>query len=79
MQRRLGNFDEAVEQYERALTIDPENALTLYKLARALLDGGRPTDVIGQLEKAIRIRPDFVQATNLLKKIREENRNGGTK
>lgn len=52
-----GNLDSAVEQYERALTIDPNLAEGHYRLSEALTRLGRKEEALAALELAAALEP----------------------
>jgi len=54
----LDEFDQAVERFELALTLEPEHAGAWYNLAITLYRMGRPDDAMGSMEKALRSDPD---------------------
>lgn len=59
---RAGAFDGAIEQYERALELGPEFHDLRYRMARVLLEAGRPLEAREALEKVLHARPAFVDA-----------------
>ncbi len=56
-----GDFDKAIEQYEAALAIDPQDAKSYSLLGDALIHLHRTDEAIKQYEKAVRIRPDSAE------------------
>lgn len=57
-----GALDSAIEQYQRALELGPEFHDLRYRMARLLLDAGRPLEAREALEQVLRARPTFVDA-----------------
>jgi tetratricopeptide (TPR) repeat protein len=57
-----GALDRAVEQYQRALELGPGFVDLRYRMARLLLESGRPLDAREALEEVLRARPNFVDA-----------------
>jgi len=57
-----GRTLEAMDQYEQAFRLDPEDVEAHYNLASALLRTGRSSEAIDQFEQALRLRPDFAMA-----------------
>jgi tetratricopeptide (TPR) repeat protein len=57
-----GALDRAIEQYERALELGPEFHDLRYRMARVLLEAGRPLEAREALEKVLHARPAFVDA-----------------
>ena len=58
--------DEAIEQFERALAVDPDSAPVHASLAGALAMQGRIAEAIDHAEKALAIQPECVDAHNNL-------------
>src|ERR1700691_2941003 len=64
-----GNRDQinmAVNDLQSLVTKTPENAVLRFELARALRAKGDTQQAIMQLESAIKIRPDYLRARELL-------------
>jgi len=51
------DYDKAIAEGERSLTLDPGSAGALYRYTRALTFSGRPEEAIPLQEKAIRLNP----------------------
>lgn len=66
---RAGRIDEALPHFVRALELKP-GAVSYLNYARFLSEAGRPTDAIAALETALRLRPDFPEATRELARLR---------
>ncbi len=62
----LGEADQAVPYYTRALEISPDSADVHNNLAAALLDLGSYEEAVGSLRRALEIQPDFPVAHNNL-------------
>lgn len=60
----LKRTNEAIEQYKKALDIDPDFASAFNNWGNALLDLKRPKEAIGQYKKAIDIDPMFASPYN---------------
>jgi len=56
--RQLGRFDEALADYERALTIDPTSSPNLFNRATLLLDMGRDEEAQQAFAEALEASPD---------------------
>jgi tetratricopeptide (TPR) repeat protein len=52
-----GSFDQAIESYQAALTLDPDNARSHRDLGLALLRARRPQEAIERLDAAQRLEP----------------------
>jgi Flp pilus assembly protein TadD len=59
-----GNYPQAVENLQRSLKLDPENALTNYHLGLAYYRIGRYDQARDHLKKALTIDPDFEGAVD---------------
>jgi Tfp pilus assembly protein PilF len=57
--RRQGKLNEAIENYKKALSIDPEDTNILYNYGLACADGEHFKQAIECYEKALSIAPDF--------------------
>jgi tetratricopeptide (TPR) repeat protein len=57
-----GALSRAIEQYERALELGPGFHDLRYRMARVMLEAGRPLDARDALEEVVRARPNFVDA-----------------
>jgi len=56
------NLDEAIQQYRKALEIDPNYQDALHGLGMALFNSGRLDDAIATAKKLIEIDPDDILA-----------------
>lgn len=61
-----GGFPEAIEQYRRAVTLGPAFHDLRYRLARLLLEAGRPLEAREELETILADHADFPDAVALL-------------
>jgi len=57
-----GAIDRAIGQYEAALELGPEFHDLRYRMARLLLEAGRPLEAREALEAVVGARPNFVDA-----------------
>ena len=57
-----GALDRAIDQYHQALELGPEFHDLRYRMARLLLEAGRPLEAREALEHVLRARPSFVEA-----------------
>jgi tetratricopeptide (TPR) repeat protein len=68
-----GRLDEAIVQYEEALSLDPESVETHLNLGVAFAQSpGRMNDAIAQFEDAARLDPKSLQAHNDLARAYSE-------
>ncbi|MGL1860952.1 MAG: tetratricopeptide repeat protein [Pseudodesulfovibrio sp.] len=58
--------DQAVDYYRRALELTDDDENLYYNIARAYFDRGDLKDAIENLEKALKIKPDFEEAEGFL-------------
>jgi len=63
---RKGRTAEAMDQYEQALRINPDDADVHNNLASALIMTGRPSEAIDHCKEALRIDPSSSEAHNNL-------------
>jgi TolB-like protein/class 3 adenylate cyclase/Flp pilus assembly protein TadD/rhodanese-related sulfurtransferase len=54
-----GRFEEAVAEAERAIALDPNDAIGHQSLAKTLVFAGRPTEAEAAISKAMRLNPLF--------------------
>jgi tetratricopeptide (TPR) repeat protein len=57
-----GSLPEAIEQFRRAVTLGPAFHDLRYRLARLLLEAGRPLEAREELEAILAEHPDFLDA-----------------
>jgi tetratricopeptide (TPR) repeat protein/mono/diheme cytochrome c family protein len=62
MLQAKGRLDRAIEQYEAALRLRPNDAVANNAMASALLAVGRPDEAALYLETALKARPDYFDA-----------------
>ena len=62
----MGNFDEAIEHFDRYLQLDDRSARVMYKLALAYVRQGRAALAIDPLRRAISLDDRFAEAHYLL-------------
>ncbi len=58
----LGQLDDAVESYASALEISPEVAESYFHLGNALAARGDRLDALAAFQRAVELKPDFVEA-----------------
>ena len=62
--QRLGNLEEAVEAYNKAISLKPDYADAYYNLGNALKEQGKLEDAIKAYKKAITLNPKYAEAYN---------------
>ena len=68
--RNLGRFDEAKQQFEQGLKLDPKNSLCLFNLGFIAERQGDAAAAEGYLQKAVQANPDFADALLELANLR---------
>jgi len=63
---KQGKIHEAIESYQQALGIQPDDAVAHYNLANLLAEHGRLEEAKRHYEESIGIHPDFAEAHNNL-------------
>lgn len=66
---RAGRADAAADEMVAAAERLPESATLQYNLARGLAGTGRAGDAIGHLRNALRLDPDYREASGLLRRL----------
>jgi len=61
----------AIDHYEKALKLSPNNVDMRDDLAQVLLDAGRPADALAQVEKSAAIDPGYKRTQRLLAEVRK--------
>jgi tetratricopeptide (TPR) repeat protein len=64
-----GRSDEAIENYEKAISLSPENAVAYHNLANSYRDLGQYDSAIENYEKAIGLQSDFLFSYNSLAQL----------
>jgi tetratricopeptide (TPR) repeat protein len=64
--QQTGRLQEAVEQYEAAISLDPDGAEEHNNLGDVLYQTGRVAEAMEQYEQALQIKPDYASAQNNL-------------
>lgn len=67
--RKKGMLEEANANYQKALTLDPKDAVLHYNLARAFYEKGDRAQTLEQLKVALSINPNFEEARDFLSLI----------
>ncbi len=67
--RDKGEFEKAKEHYEASLVIDSEYEVTYFNYANLLVDMDEKERAKVMYEKALKVKPDFMQAKFELEKL----------
>lgn len=71
--RKKGMYQEAISNYLKAISIDPEDEVLYYNLGRAYYEEGRFEDAMAQLKKALSLKPEFDDAREFLSEIQSSS------
>lgn len=63
--RRAQLYDLAIDNYNKALEIDPNDEALYFNMARALNESGNTQAAVENLQKALKLKPDFAEAKML--------------
>lgn len=63
---KKGMFDEAIAEFEGAISLNPEQSIIYNNLGKAYIEVGRIDDAVRVLEKAIMLTPEFADLHNNL-------------
>jgi tetratricopeptide (TPR) repeat protein len=67
-------MDKAIEQYQIALKLNPDNAKAHYNLGAAFFTKGLTDEAIKQYQLALKLNPDFADARkNLAIALKQRN------
>lgn len=64
--RRQGKIEPAIEQYNKAIGLDPGDAALFFNLGRALRDFGKKDESVKVFQKCLELDPDMEDAKKLL-------------
>ncbi|MEK6710476.1 MAG: tetratricopeptide repeat protein [Nitrospinota bacterium] len=67
--RRQKKYQEAIENYRKALKVAPNDPVLHYNLALALAESGQWSQAVGTLRRALVLDPRFKAAEELLRRI----------
>jgi tetratricopeptide (TPR) repeat protein len=62
---RAGRLEEALKAFEKAISIEPENAESWKNFGAVLIDLDHPNQAFLALQQALKLRPRYVDAANL--------------
>jgi tetratricopeptide (TPR) repeat protein len=63
--QRAGKLEEAMKAFDKAISLQPENADFWKSIGAVLIDLNRPDEALSALERALGLRPRYVDAANL--------------
>jgi len=69
--RREGNFEKAVTELKKALSVAPDDEGILYNLARAYAAKKEKKPAVESIQKALKINPAFAEGKALLQSIEQ--------
>jgi tetratricopeptide (TPR) repeat protein len=69
--RKEGNFDKAVTELKKALSVAPDDEGILYNLARAYVAKKEKKPAVESIQKALKINPAFTEAQTLLNHLQQ--------
>ena len=61
-QQQSGNLDDAIDSYEHAVEVKPDNYEAHHNLGYTLALSGHPGDAVDCYKEAIKLKPDFIEA-----------------
>jgi tetratricopeptide (TPR) repeat protein len=67
--RRKGRYLEAIDEYKKAVRLDPEDEVIYYNMGRAYLEANMKRDAISSFKKALEIDPNFKECKEMLEKV----------
>ncbi|MEE8483905.1 MAG: tetratricopeptide repeat protein, partial [Nitrospinota bacterium] len=67
--RKQGKWFDAVEEYKKALKIDPKDEVICFNMGKAYIEGGKNDEAIDSFKKALKINPNFKEAKDELEKL----------
>lgn len=67
--RKRRMFEEAIMNYLKSISIDPNDEVLYYNLGRAYFEKGEYEKSVDQFKRALMIKPDFKEAEQFLSKI----------
>jgi tetratricopeptide (TPR) repeat protein len=65
--RKNGHYDESIRYYEKSLEIVKSDENVYFNLARVFFEKGLNENCVTNLEKALNINPEFIEAQKFLK------------
>jgi tetratricopeptide (TPR) repeat protein len=69
--RKDGDFDKAIAEFNKALTVSPDDEGILYNLARAYAAKKEKKPAVESIQRALKINPAFTEGKALLQSIEQ--------
>jgi len=69
----LSDRDKAIALYREGLALCPDDDVAHYELGKILAANGRNTEAQVELEAALKINPDFIEAKNQLEALKKNH------
>jgi tetratricopeptide (TPR) repeat protein len=69
--RKGGDFDKAVAEFNKALSVSPDDEALLYNLARSYAAKKEKKPAVESIQKALKINPAFTEAQTLLNHLQQ--------
>lgn len=67
--RRKGRYVEAIEEYNKALSVNPMDEILHYNVGKALIEAGQKAEAAKAFRKALEINPDFEESKQMLREM----------
>lgn len=67
--RHQKKWQEAIEEYEKALKVEPRNDTLYYNMGMAYMDGAKKEEAVQRFKKALEINPNFEGPKKMLEKL----------
>jgi len=74
--RKEGLFEDAMANYQKAISLDPSDEILHYNLGRAYFEMGDLDQAVGQLKTALSLKSDFTKAQEFLGMIQKQEEKG---
>jgi tetratricopeptide (TPR) repeat protein len=69
-ERGLGRYEESIRSYDKALVVDPKDAIPMFSKGTAFAKLGSYEEAIKLLDKALKIDPDNLISLNFKAKLK---------
>jgi tetratricopeptide (TPR) repeat protein len=67
--RKMGKFDEAIRNYQKAISMDPADEVLHYNIAHAYYKKRQIKEAVKHLKQALAIKPNFVEGKRFLAEL----------